>query len=106
MKVRFPCGTIRFGRYGATSDVPGEALADAIDGWDALPFRWSTPTPAGNPVPVEIACDYGRGFSWPGTAFHDRLVDTGLSFDGLDEVRAPHRPGLPEWWWDDVRASD
>lgn len=106
LKIRFPDGTIRYGCYACTSDVPYEALTETVEEYSSLPLRWDTPAPEGEPVPVEIGCDYGGGFWWPGTAHADRLVDTGLSFNGWDEVRTPHRPGLPQWWNGDGHAME
>jgi len=106
LKVRFPDGTLRYGCYGATSDVPYEALSGDVDEWSVLPLRWDTPAPSGAPVEVAIACNYGGGFWWPGTAHSDRLVETGLSFNGFEEVRTPTTSGLPDWWNQDGHAME
>lgn len=101
LKVRFPDGTIRYGCYSATSDVPYEMLADMQEDWEKLSLAALPPTPEGEPVAVEIACNYGGGSYWPGTAFPDRLVDSGLLFNGWNEVRTPETSGYPDWYEDD-----
>ncbi len=105
LKVRFPDGTIRYGRYHATSDVPSFALVDELDGWDTLPMKWDGDAPEGHPVPVQIACDYGGGFWWWGTALPDRLVDRGYYMDGTAEICATQTDGYPDWWDEPVKKS-
>ena len=108
LKVLFPDGTIRYGHYGATSDIPSEALTDTSEEYDCLPFRWDTPNPEGEPVAVEIACDYGGGFWWTGTAFPDRLVDSGMidPGNGWDPPHLkPTTKGYPYWWIQDDEIS-
>lgn len=105
LKVRFPDGTIRYGYYNATSDVPYEALTSEPENWEELLLHPATPLPEGTPDNVEIACDYGGGSHWPGTAFPDRLVDTGLTYDGRGEaLRTPETPGYPGWYEDDANG--
>lgn len=105
--VRFPNGDIRFGFYFGTSDVALPKLITEPDGWYDLK---GTPWPSSAELAslegvedVEVYSDYGGGFSWPGRATRDWLVEGHDPFDGDRD-----HDGTPQWaadelvrWWPD-----
>jgi hypothetical protein len=98
--VLFPDGTVRYGIYNGTSDIALPFLVatpgDAWDTWESSDYDW-TPEPAPvnvASVPVDVATDYGSGFSWKGWATHDRLTlghepDIGYSRERPAWARSP-----------------
>ena len=107
IKVRFPDGVIRYGTWDGTADFPYPRLFDSPEGCCDRPRGkeyWQFPEPSGDPEPVEIACDYGGGFYWSGTALTDRLVDDGMTPPAfMDDPRLRESVrGYPSWWHDDL----
>lgn len=72
--VRFPDGSLRYGLYDGTSDFAWAQLyATPSEAWDAYgsePYDFDD----GDGEPVDVATDYGAGFSWRGTATRDFLT--------------------------------
>lgn len=110
MAVRFPDGTILYGRYSGTVDMAHPSLHPS---WDEVPPKNRHPwpdEPTGSPEPVEIATNYGGGFYWPGLAYRTEtggVLDSGSLYPwGVEfSMSGPtqHEPewrkdGEPEWW--------
>ncbi len=103
--VRFPDGTVRYGLYQSTADL---AFPDLVDTFEATQRReyhlnrrswYATPEEPGDPV--DVATDYGGGFTWHGTATQNYITS------GLDpwEDGQQRTDGIPAWvselWSDD-----
>jgi hypothetical protein len=93
--VRFPDGQVKYGIYNGTVDIAQPWLVDTpTEAWDIwhggnLTHYWQESQPEGEPV--DVATDYGGGFSWQGRATTDRLVD------GFEPFELDSHDGLPEW---------
>jgi hypothetical protein len=104
MLVRFLDGTIRFGHYQATADVPGcrlyetaeEVKAQGNSGWFDEPEH----DPSVPEVEVELYVPYGGGFHWSGRARGLWLVDSGHRCDERDPFShwiEGLQDGTPDW---------
>lgn len=88
--VLFPDGTVRYGLYNGSTDMPVCApLYDhPQDAWDA--YDLTVANGSGEGEPVRIATDYGGGGNWDGTATLERVTSDAQGEDGYEN-------GLPGW---------
>ena len=71
MRVEFADGTVRYGLYNGTIDVPCARLFDTQEeAWAAYDLD-SDYGPEGEPV--WITADYGSGISWQGRVLDGRV---------------------------------
>lgn len=111
--VRFESdGRVMVTLYNGTVDTLFGRLLDTTDtgeAWDTLYTMYRNGAhmdlfpqcSCGGLEPVEIAADYGRGFSWRGRACRRCLSVAGplAPFDGDEEGESIERAsGLPRWW--------
>jgi hypothetical protein len=97
--VRFPSGEILFYEYNGTADIVIPKLYETCEEvqqhWREEGDAAWAPCSHGDDVLVEIATDYGGGFSWEARAC--RKCPT-VTSSGLDEYgRAEKNRPLPEW---------
>lgn len=107
--VRFPDGTVRYGRYQSTADVAHLDLVDTFKAahepefWTVWQHRESPPDGAGEPV--DIATTYADGFAWRGTATPECITSGADPF----EEGQQHVDGIPTWvsdlWGEDDGAE-
>ena len=109
--IKFSDGTILFTGYQNTSDVMHGILYDTIDEYlnDEEYHKRERECNCNDLEEVEIATNYGGGFSWKGQACKrcEMLVygNSGASYDWIDknnEIQEYHpkdyKDGLPEWF--------
>lgn len=93
--ARFPDDTVKYGEYRGTSDIALPFLIDDI--FDVYrtykegDYTWEK-TEGDEIFPVDLATNYGGGFSWKGMATIDTLVD---GFDPWEN--GTPEDGLPDW---------
>ena len=109
MLVRFPDGTIKYGAYQNTSDVPCSGLSDHLDDHPRALYRISEivepVAPEGEEVDVQIYCTYGGGFHWPGKAQGNYLTDSGWRYDERKgEWIEGQEGGEPDWLPEDWKG--
>jgi len=101
-KVKFLDGLILYCEYNGTADVMFPALWNTKD--EVLKYWKQQPKRVCNcrkDEPVEMATDYGGGFSWEGKAcrYCMAITDHRQPFDYEDEqVVISRKDELPNWW--------
>ncbi len=94
MFVKFPDGEIRYGIYNGTSDIARTDLFETLDqAWNnrSQPANWAD-WAEGEGEPVDVATNYGGGFSWKATATKDFLTSGHDPYE-LDS----YSPDFPDW---------
>lgn len=93
--VRFADGTMRYGIYHGTCDSALPSLyTHPYIAWDRLNIDngWLATWHEGEGEPVQVATDYGLGFSWRATATANCLTS---NHEPLDNYA--YSDGLPDW---------
>jgi hypothetical protein len=92
--VRFPDGTIRYGIYNGTSDIARPPLFDTLDGAWAHRFEDWPDYEEESGEPVDVATNYGGGFSWKGTATKEYLTS---GHNIMEVSKEDYKLDLPSW---------
>lgn len=106
LAVRFPDGTVRYGIYNGTVDVAWPPLFDAPnEAWDAwrqwygLAGTWDGAVyeyEEGAGEPVDVATNYGGGWSWKATATRNHLTSK-HDWDDFIDARVDGEPDWAGW---------
>jgi hypothetical protein len=100
-QVRFSDGLVLHYRYYGTVDMALDALFDTASGvYDDWRSHTARACVCGKDEPVEIATEYGSGFSWNGRACrHCMAITAGFSpYEKTESGYVVKRDGLPDWW--------